>query len=121
MYVRVEALSSDGETRYVVVFRIKDGVMKGTCGCRAGIFGKACKHKTAVLAGDASILADPSDAPKLAEVGKIVEAAGLTQRMADMTEAQKVAEEATRIFKKIKASVWKELHNGIPVPDGASS
>jgi len=121
MYVRVEVVSSDGETRYVVVFKVKDGVLKGTCGCRAGIYRKVCRHKTALMAGDASILADPADAPRLAEIQEIVKAAGLTERFQELTEAQRIADEATKIARSLKKAFWTELHDGIPVPGGASS
>lgn len=48
----IEVCGSDGETKYLVFFSQTDKGLGVSCTCPAGLFGKLCKHKLEILAGN---------------------------------------------------------------------
>jgi|GEM_PF-7032665 uncharacterized Zn finger protein len=70
--IELTAKSSSGGT-YQVTFAMEGERVSARCTCKAGIMGNLCKHRIALLAGDARILANPeqvTDMQRVAEWAK---------------------------------------------------
>ncbi len=62
-------IKGSGENEYKVHVAPKDDdSITIRCDCKAGIYGRMCKHKLAVATGDPSLLLNPEDAERLKEV-----------------------------------------------------
>ena len=95
---------------YEVTF-IKDDVsLTALCDCPAGQFGNACKHRIAILDGDAAaISSDNADqAPKIIEwlVGTDVEAA-----LAEMRQAEKDPDKTKADVAALKKKLAKAMNS----------
>jgi uncharacterized Zn finger protein len=113
MEATLHALSSDGDTTYAVAFTYVDGVLTVRCACKAGEFGKYCKHVGTFLAGDSSLLADPSEAPTLASVAEWAAATGYESRCSELTQLEMEIEKAKAKVKRMKTQLWQELYRGL--------
>jgi len=62
-------IQGSGENEYKVHVSPKgEDSVKMMCDCKAGIYGRICKHKLAVATGDPSLLLNPEDAERLRRV-----------------------------------------------------
>ena len=68
--INLKVKSSSAEF-YTIIIEITDTI-KVHCNCGAGIFGKLCKHKIAVLSGDSNILIDIKDKSILEEINGVI-------------------------------------------------
>lgn len=58
MIHRVHIKSSSSDSIYCITFTFYNSAITVHCDCPAGIYGKVCKHKTAILDGDVSSIDD---------------------------------------------------------------
>lgn len=107
----LKAKSSSGEP-YEVEFNISDSITV-RCNCKAGFFGKLCKHKTGLLAGDVKFLFDTSERAKLDELLQIVQQSEYPSIEANLFEAKKAVDTAKKAESKIKRAVETALKEGI--------
>lgn len=115
MNVIIQATSSEGEP-YHVEFTVSDGKLKVVCNCRAGMFGKHCKHKAELLAGDMARLHDPAQAGDLRRVLDVVtRAKGLHENAALISESEKIIRAEQARTKNLKDQLAQQLKEGIPI------
>ena len=86
------------------------------CNCQAGIFGKLCKHKTELLAGDQSRLIDKSEIPRLEEVLKVVRNVPELVRLAEeIAESERIVKKEQEKLKKSKKRLESALKQGVSI------
>lgn len=97
------AKSSSGDS-YDVVFEALGGRMTVECSCKAGVLQQQCKHKRALVRGDATMLFAPEQADVLKQVVASPEAQPLvTAIAAEEAALSNVEAEKTRISATEKA------------------
>ena len=105
---------SSGTEPYTVEFLVDNNRLSVHCDCQAGRFGKNCKHKTELLAGDATRLFDESDVGKLEQLAIIVGRAPDIERMAqEIAELDKLVRSQQAQLKKAKSHLEQALKAGI--------
>jgi hypothetical protein len=115
MEIRLRATSSSGEP-YTVDFMIQDGRLSVRCNCRAGLFGQLCKHKTELIAGDASRLFDDSDRSKLRDLSTMIaNAPKVLQVASEIAESERIIRQEQAKLKKIKKQFAARLKEGIDI------
>lgn len=104
--MNVFVIKGSGENEYKVHVGPKgdDGVTIH-CDCRAGIFGKMCKHKLAVATGDPSLLLKRGDEARLRDVASKISKRSIGKLLENMEEARKQRDAAKRIFDKARKAV----------------
>jgi hypothetical protein len=80
-----------------------------TCDCKAGIFGRMCKHKLAVATGDPSLLIDNSEADKLEEVAEKISRRNIGKLLLDLAETKKEQEAAKRKMDRARKALEKAM------------
>ena len=109
---------SSSDVPYTVEFSLENGKLSARCNCKAGIFGKLCKHKTELLAGDAARLYDPHEGDKLQELQAIVaRAPGLVTIASEIAESERTIRNEQAKLKKIKKGFAEQLKDGIEVKE----
>jgi hypothetical protein len=103
---------SSGSTPYQVVFTHADNKLGATCNCGAGIFGKLCKHKLALLQGDTSMLFEPAAEVQLQELLVVVKQTSYPEILADIRQAELAESEAKKNLDKRKKTLEKALKEG---------
>lgn len=120
MKITLLAMSS-GDTPYTVDFLVEEGKLTVHCDCKAGSYGQLCKHKTELLAGDASRLYDPSQMSDLEKIqGMLAGTSGLYDAVAAIAAAEKVVREKQAEVKTLKKHFASLLSQGVEVTEGTS-
>ena len=115
MIIKLAAKGS-GAKPYSVEFAIDGGTLTAHCNCQAGTFGNICKHKTELLAGKASRLANESELDSLTQLMTIVERApDLAIANTAIRDAEKLAKTQPTSLKKAKAALAKMLRDGVKI------
>ena len=109
--ITLQAKSSSGDS-YDVTFEISD-VIVVRCNCKAGIFGKLCKHKTTLLSGDESMLFNLVQKSALDELLELVKQSEYMRIENELLIAKKAVEIAKKHEKKVKKTVERILKEGI--------
>lgn len=109
--------SEAGEPHSVdLVFDNKTGISVH-CSCHAGTSDHCCKHKTAVISGDASLLFDSSQNSSWSEVKKIFKESNLYDAYNDyLKQLHEIETEETKVKtkkKNLKAQFAQQLRDGI--------
>ena len=113
MKLTIRAKSS-GTEPYDVEFVVEGNQLSVFCNCQAGTFGKLCKHKTELLAGDSSRLFDESEQKKLTELQAIVKRAPEIRRLAEqIAEAEKIIRSEQSKMKTAKKQFEVKLKQGV--------
>jgi uncharacterized Zn finger protein len=105
-------VKSSSQEYYLINIEISE-VFKISCNCKAGIFGKLCKHKAAVLSGDLEILYNQEDEKTLIKLQEIVKMSDLNKLTNELEVAEKAIESAKNQAKEIKIKLERSLKNGI--------
>jgi len=111
--ITLKAKSSSGN-HYKVEFEISE-VIKVSCNCSAGIFGKLCKHKTGLLSGDPSFLYDTTEKSKFNALIEIVRKSEYISLSNEYLSSKKAIETAKNNEKKLKSKIELALKEGIPL------
>ena len=99
------AKSSSG-VPYLVIFRIgATGGVSIRCNCQAGMFGKLCKHKIALLRGEADMLANTEQETELETLQKIISTTDYPVLFQQIEQIETEIESAKRRITKIKKSI----------------
>jgi len=112
---KLKAKSSKGDY-YSVSIEIGDNI-RINCDCNAGVFGKLCKHKLGLLAGDKNFLYDKSDDSKLNELLLFVKRSDYSRILKELASAEAKVEEARKNLTKVKGKLEKTLKEGIKIID----
>ena len=99
---------------YIIIVDIADTI-KVSCNCGAGIFGKLCKHKTAVLSGDKNILFDQNDESILEEINSVIKKSEFFNLNNELESTKKAVEVAKKQENRIKTKLENALKNGIKI------
>jgi uncharacterized Zn finger protein len=115
MKLTLKAKSSTGEP-YNVDFTVQNGKLFAQCNCKAGTFGQLCKHKTELIAGDASRLFDVSQEQKLKELTTIISKSPEVQSIAgSIAASEKLIRQEEAKLKAIKNQFGRRLQEGIAI------
>jgi hypothetical protein len=119
MHISVKTKSSDPGKYYVVDFIKKNGLLRVACSCRAGELGQMCKHKAALLRGDASMLFDPGDDVDLLQAWQAVNETVIPTKLAELDRSlAKIEKEKKRLSadsKGLKKEFAQLLYGAPPV------
>lgn len=119
MIITLQAKSS-GDKPYTVDFLVEGGKLTVHCDCKAGIFGKICKHKTELLANDASRLYDPGQAGDLERIQDILAGNPVLHDIAEAIAAgEKAVRERQAEVKTLKKRFATLLDKGVSVSEEA--
>ena len=94
---------------YHVVVLLGGADVSCVCDCQAGVFGKMCKHKLAVMSGDKTILLNTEQAPALMSLASRIGTGPVGEAVSDFIDA----ESAVELAKKRVAAVRKKLEKMI--------
>ncbi|MDD5451759.1 MAG: SWIM zinc finger domain-containing protein [Desulfovibrionales bacterium] len=106
--VTLTAKSSSGGT-YQVTFAMEGERFSARCTCKAGIMGNLCKHRIALLAGDAKMLANPEQVTDMQRVAEWAKQAGIHQACKEIAEAQSEVARAQEKVKKLKRVLLERI------------
>lgn len=108
--MKIYKVKGSGENTYNVHVGPKgeDGVVI-YCDCKAGIFGKMCKHKIAIATGDPSLLINQGDAEKLAETADNIKRRPLGVLIQDLSDFRKEYDAAKRKMDKARKKLEKAM------------
>lgn len=109
--LKVKSSSSDF---YTIIIEITDTI-KVSCNCGAGIFGKLCKHKIAVLSGDRDIILDKNDESILEEINSVISKSDFFNLNNELESAKKAVEIAKKQETKAKNKLETAIKNGIKI------
>ncbi len=119
MKMTLKAKSSTGEP-YNVDFLVQNGKLFVQCNCKAGIFGQLCKHKTELIAGDASRLFDVSEKQKLTELTSIISKTPEVLSLAgSIAASEKLIQREQAKLKTLKKQFGDKLQEGIAIPENS--
>ena len=105
-----------GSKPYEVEFIADGNSLVVFCNCHAGSFGKLCKHKTELLAGDRTRLFGETEISKFEELQKVVRGTPeLTQLLQDIAESELTAKTDKAKLKNSKNRLETALKQGIPI------
>lgn len=113
MEIILYAKSSDGITCYNVAFKNRDGIISIKCDCRAGELTKLCRHKLALLRGDAGILYENTQVSEFATIKDWIRTSSFTQLILEHDRIEKAVHEKQRELKKIKEVIEVAMRKGI--------
>lgn len=111
--INLKVKSSSAEF-YTIIVEITDTI-KVNCNCGAGIFGKLCKHKIAVLSGDSNILIDIKDKSILEEINGVISKSDFFNLNNELESAKKTVEIAKKQETKAKNKLETAIKNGIKI------
>jgi uncharacterized Zn finger protein len=104
MKVSLKAISSSGDSEYLVDFIVDDnGKLSVFCDCPAGEWGRFCKHKWRLLHGDESMLADPAQINDLKKVAGIAQGRNASGLYDDINELELEIKGLSKLLKKEKS------------------
>jgi hypothetical protein len=112
MKATILARSSSGES-YQVEFLADDSSLKVFCHCQAGVLQQMCKHKLALLKGDAAMLFDPNQAAVLSEIHSWPQFVSLRSRIAEYESNLKEIETEMGDLKKRAKVIKTEFTRGL--------
>lgn len=99
---KFRALNSEGVSAYTVIVEWNGKDLYVACDCKAGSLGDWCRHKSGVLNGEESILADGDT---LTDVLTWVSLSSVSTAIARIREAENQRSDAEASLKKAKANV----------------
>lgn len=107
-------LSSDGVRSYLAGFMVEEGVLNVFCGCPAGELGKWCKHKMALMSGDAKMLGD-LDSAVIDELRNFVGKSIFPQLVDAVQQAEKDVQIANTKLRSAKKALESSVRGGLKV------
>lgn len=110
------ARSRSGDS-YDVTFTVRGNRLTAFCTCTTGIHRQLCEHVLGLLGGDKSVLHDPADAQRLAELTGVVKRSGFSEFAHKLYEQEKRIEEEESALKRIKRDFSKALKRGLMLED----
>lgn len=102
--------SSSGVAIYCVHLDVDRSRVLCGCDCQAGVFGRLCKHKLAILSGDDSVLSDEGEVASLLALTGRLEGSEVVSAVKAFLDAEKQAEEAKKWVVKRRNYLEKIIH-----------
>lgn len=111
--ITISVKSSDGINIYKVSFNNREGIISIRCDCRAGELTKLCRHKLAIIRGDAAILFDNSQYSEFIKIKGWIETSPFAHLILEHDSLEKELQEKQREFRKIKDIIEIAMLKGI--------
>ena len=111
--INLKVKSSSAEF-YTIIVEIADTI-KVICNCSAGMFGKLCKHKIAILSCDSDILLNKKDEPLLEEINGVISKSDFISLTNELEFAKKAVEIAKKQESNAKKKLETAIKNGIKI------
>jgi uncharacterized Zn finger protein len=108
----LKAKSSSGQP-YDVTIEFVGGALAAQCTCKAGVMRRLCKHRIALLQGDASMLYDSTQGGDLNEVMSWVQATAIPPLLARLSDVEKEIERAEKQAKELRKTILEALSTGL--------
>ncbi len=102
--------SSDGSSSYTVTFWWIGTEIKISCDCKAGLLRQGCKHKNALVDGDASVLADRNQSEDLKKLGSEIRDSRVWIMRQQILATELEVDAAQRKVQKLKKMYAELLH-----------
>ena len=113
----IRAKSSRSEP-YDVDFLFENGRLSVYCNCKAGIFGRLCKHKTELIVGDESRLFNISDKDKMTQLRSIISRVPEVHSLAgSIAHSEKLIRREQTKIKTLKKQFSALLQEGIAIAE----
>lgn len=112
MKIVLKAKSSSGQP-YDVSVQFEDDFLSARCTCKAAAMGTVCKHRLALLRGDKSMLAAPSQAEDLAKIAQWAEQTGFAALFQQLDTAEAEVSHAQLELKKLKKRIEESMTRGL--------
>jgi hypothetical protein len=112
MKVTLLAKSSSGES-YQVEFLVDGDSVRVFCHCQAGVLQQMCKHKLALLQGDASMLFDSTQVSVLSEIHAWSQFANLKARLIEFEKRLKEIEVTKGMLLKSEKALKADFVRGL--------
>ena len=113
MKIILYAKSSDGINCYEVAFKNREGIISIKCDCPAGELTKLCRHKLALIRGDAAILYDNSQNSEFITIKEWIRASPFAQLILDHDSIENEIQKKQRELKKIKEVIEVAMRKGV--------
>jgi hypothetical protein len=110
--VTVQVPNSERTGMYEVVFEKQEGKLSVSCTCLAGMNGKICRHRLALLGGNDSVLVGSSQLPNWRIAHAWVNASAFPDLLKDLEGAESAYEDAKRLVEKIRRRVQLAMNHG---------
>lgn len=113
-----EVKSSSGDP-YTVEVMVEYGSVTIFCDCKAGEWNKVCKHKTAIMTGDPTLLVKRTEAreEKLRRVAELIQRTDYAEILADLEESEEAMKKAKNRKQTVKRHLEKRMSEGFPLRD----
>lgn len=109
--------NSDRTTQYEIELDERDGRLVVTCSCPAGRYGKLCRHKRMLLAGDLCALSDGDSAATIKTMLEHADRTTLHVLVGQLSDAESRITAATKEKKDATRALEQLLIQGIPLRD----
>ena len=104
--------SSQSEPRSVQVTQDESG-LSFLCDCPAGVRGRICKHKRALVSADDSLLYDKNQKENFDKITEWVNVSGYPDLMKELKEAENALESAKEKARDIKERITRVMNEGL--------
>ena len=109
--ITIKVISSSGNF-YEVLFENSKDLLTMFCNCQAGIYGKICKHKIGILAGDTSMLFDQKEISKLNQILELVKKSNYYDILRELNGIRTEIDKLQTKEKKLKAKMESAMKSG---------
>lgn len=109
--ITIKVISSSGNY-YEVLFENSKDLLTMFCNCQAGIYGKICKHKIGILAGDTSMLFDQKEISKLNQILELVKKSNYYDILRELNGIRTEIDKLQTKEKKLKAKMESAMKSG---------
>lgn len=109
--ITIKVMSSSGNF-YEVLFENSKDLLTMFCNCQAGIYGKICKHKIGILAGDTSMLFDQKEISKLNQILELVKKSNYYDILRELNGIRTEIDKLQTKEKKLKAKMESAMKSG---------
>jgi uncharacterized Zn finger protein len=113
METTILAKSSSRDEPYIVTVSLAENGLSIFCNCPAGEWGKYCRHKMAVVSGDAKILYKNEQIENFNKVLKWISESNFPLLVAKFRESEKELENAKKKVTNIKEKISLSMKEGL--------
>ena len=103
---------SDPNPYTVEVQRTRNGHLTVTCTCKAGQYGRLCKHRVRLLSGEDTGVASRSERRNIAKVRDWLHNSNLEEPLLDVFQAQEALQEAEDHLRKVRRRLNRLMTDG---------
>ncbi|MCX5869704.1 MAG: hypothetical protein NTY00_03500 [Deltaproteobacteria bacterium] len=113
METTILAKSSSRDEPYAVAISLTETGLSFFCNCPAGEWGKYCKHKMAIVLGDAKILYNDEQIENFNKVSKWISESDYPFLVAKLRNSEKELEAVKEKVKNMKEEISRSMKEGL--------